>query len=58
MTDCNHKLNPNTVYELSRSGGELPDHATLGTLRKIASAVGRKVVVRFEVVDEREIGNG
>ena len=39
---------------LSRSGPALPDHATLGTLRKIVAA-NRRLVVRFE---DREIGNG
>ena len=29
---------------------------SIGTLRKIASAAGRRLVVRFEGVGEREIG--
>ncbi|MDM8521326.1 hypothetical protein QUF64_14870 [Anaerolineales bacterium HSG6] len=32
---------------LTRSGDELPDSVQLGTLRKIAQAVGKKVEVTF-----------
>lgn len=45
-------LSKNTVYEASRSGNELPDHIYLGTLRKIAAAVNRRVVVRFEPISD------
>ena len=37
----------NTVYALSRAGDELPDTVQLGTLRKIAEAIGKRVVISF-----------
>ena len=42
----------NTVYSLARSGDELPDSVQLGTLRKIATAVGKKAIVTFVDIEE------
>ena len=40
-------VDKNTIYTLARSGDELPDSVQLGTLRKIAQAVGKQVEVTF-----------
>lgn len=37
----------NTVYALAKTGNELPDTVQLGTLRKIAKAVGKTLVIKF-----------